>query len=158
MFLLLIILCCAMGYEYMYTRKLTFHRKPEVKLIQSGMYGVVRHPVYAFMLLSFWIVPRMVSTRFLVHAGNITEQNYKLHYMHLHGFLGVGIYAGVDLGVRGCNLSFLKDATYVHCCLHEHNNQLACAAMTPQGIFFCCFDSSLILFTLPHHDMNMTCT
>jgi len=36
-------------------------RPDEMKLVDSGPYGLVRHPVYTALMLAFWITPTMVS-------------------------------------------------------------------------------------------------
>jgi len=33
----------------------------EMKLVDSGPYGLVRHPVYTALMLAFWITPTMVG-------------------------------------------------------------------------------------------------
>ena len=36
-------------------------RPDEMKLVDSGPYGLVRHPVYTALMLAFWITPTMVG-------------------------------------------------------------------------------------------------
>jgi len=51
--------------------------KPETRtngtkeLITSGIYGIVRHPLYLFLMLSFWVTPLMTLDRFVFALTNV---------------------------------------------------------------------------------------
>ena len=38
-------------------------RPDEMKLVDSGPYGLVRHPMYTALMLAFWITPTMVGVQ-----------------------------------------------------------------------------------------------
>ena len=35
----------------------------EMDLVTTGVYGLVRHPMYSFLILVFWITPTMVGEK-----------------------------------------------------------------------------------------------
>ena len=47
-----------------------WYREKKFKLVSTGLYGLMRHPVYSFLILSVWITPTMVRAELSVISLN----------------------------------------------------------------------------------------
>ena len=66
----------AVAPTYICTASTPFFRPDQMKMVDSGPYGLVRHPVYTSLMLAFWITPTLVGIschRFIFMDGTVAS-------------------------------------------------------------------------------------